>query len=214
MAKLKGIPVGNGSVAAFIRKHGPPTHSKPQGPDQTVLYYPDLSADAEDDAPEFENYAGKRTPAGKTRIIQGHRSGSRVTFEERGTGPRAPLMNANSQNVNELAKSADIDSDADLEADHEAKLSDKVKDSIIDSDAETADVEVETEELADIEEVADKVDAPVTETESGQVVAEEPLDDLTVRQLEARARELDIEGRSGMNKEELIAAISEHESKE
>jgi hypothetical protein len=62
MSRWKGTVVDNLDVAATIRKHGAPAHSKPHGIGKTILYYENPDADPNDDSEPVKDYAGTRTP--------------------------------------------------------------------------------------------------------------------------------------------------------
>lgn len=177
--KLKGTAVQNTDVAAFIRKHGPASFSKPNGPDKTILYYPDTSPD-EGETAEFKDYAGTKTRGGKTTVIQSPR-GTKVVTQERGVTAGVPQVDASSNNLNKAANEAEI-AKIDFEEDKP-------------EEKEEADVEVEQVEPDSDEEIEDKMD----------------YSDMTKDQLYKIATERDLEGRSTLNREQLIEALKAEE---
>jgi hypothetical protein len=64
----KGVTVENGQVRSTIKRYGSPEHSKPHGPDKTILYYPDPEATAADETPVVD-YAGTVTPGGREMVV-------------------------------------------------------------------------------------------------------------------------------------------------
>lgn len=116
---VKGTTVENGNLASFIARLGNPLHTKPHGPDHTIVYYRTPEEEGERERPV--NYAGVRTPGGKRTVVFSSGVGqieqvstlvgkaTNVTAEP-GTPP------SQSANPNDLVKDAEIVSPSELES--------------------------------------------------------------------------------------------------
>ena len=90
--KLEGFEVENSQVQSFVKKHGPASYSKPHGPGKMILYYPAPPDESEEeDVEPFEDHAGEKTTATRSRI-EHTPAGSKVVSTPRvaGAGPPPP----------------------------------------------------------------------------------------------------------------------------
>lgn len=121
--EYKPVTVDNGSVRAFIRKHGAPDHSKPHGPEKTILYY-EVTTKDEDDS-QFEDMAGKDIPSrgAGDLVVQKAPSGSAEVRSAIVSRPRGVPIASRAKgspilaNPNDLTREADESIEGDLDED-------------------------------------------------------------------------------------------------
>lgn len=119
--EYKPVTVDNGSVRAFIRKHGAPDHSKPHGPEKTILYYEVTTKDSDDS--QFEDMAGKDIPSrgAGDLVVQKAPSGSAEVRSAIVSRPRGVPIASRAKgspilvNPNDLVREADESIKGDLD---------------------------------------------------------------------------------------------------
>jgi hypothetical protein len=107
--------VRNADVAATIRRYGAPAHSKPHGPDETILYYEDPAfVEAEQEHPE--DFAGMITPGGRSLVEQIHlpRSALAGTAVSSTSRLASPAPQAGIGGRNEYASPNDLTRDSEI----------------------------------------------------------------------------------------------------
>lgn len=201
---LQGTAVRNSDVAAFTRKYGPASFSKPNGPDQTILYYPAPPSERAE-AEEFENYAGKRTPGTRSTVVQGRKTGSQVTSTEKVASASPSTVTAANQNLNAEAKRAEVG-----EIDAEEATTPRDSERGEDAPEPTREQEPAADDIEQVE--PDEVDPSENpEAVESEVVKadQKKLNSMTKAELLEVARDTELEGRSDMTKDELLSALKE-----
>lgn len=116
-----GFAVENGSLAGTIARYGTPVHTKPHGPDKTIVYYenPDYRPEADG---ENKDYAGTPTPAARTRVTTSPSRGaamvSQVSSRTIVSGPGGrPGLGSNNvyANPNDEVRDVYVEGDTDPE---------------------------------------------------------------------------------------------------
>ncbi len=113
--RWKGQRVRNADVAATIRRYGAPAHSKPHGPDETILYYEDPAfTEAAQESPE--DFAGTITPGGRSMVEQIHlpRSALAGTAVSSTSRLASPAPQAGIGGRNEYASPNDLTRDSEI----------------------------------------------------------------------------------------------------
>lgn len=84
--RWKGVTVENAQVAATIRRYGAPAHTRPVGPNKTVIYYE--NPDFKGEAPEpFEDQHGKVEGRGTRNRIEHSAGPGTETISSIGSSP-------------------------------------------------------------------------------------------------------------------------------